>query len=204
MPEEVDVRLIVRQELARERRRWAGALLAAAIVVPTALSAATQVSHTFTNGTLANAEEVNQNFSDLASAIDNRVVVETAEWTVGTETGTGTTFGPLPTAMTLDIETAGPATIVVDALISRVQHESSSSPTFFRVLLDGNEIGATGLGHTNSWSFQPMNLTAAGTVAAAGTHTVEVQYRLAGGRVNFHNDGNGGGRRRLTAMAVTD
>jgi hypothetical protein len=145
--------------------------------------------------------DVNVTGNVIASGVSQQITSQSWDAIVG-ETGTSTTWANLPTDMAVTL-TTDDSTIYVDAYISRVQHSSISTPTRYRITVDGTQIAQTMVGEHSDWYFRAIAFHGVASVSN-GSHTVRVQYKTAAGTENWANDSNGEQHRELTVMEFKD
>lgn len=157
-------------------------------LVATAAMAQVAVPHTFEDGDVISASEMNDNFSEIAGALPEIYIDIADSWSNDT---TSESFAQVPGLLrTLDLS----ATATVTVLANGVGIGSSLDVV---VVVDGEIVNPGppgGGGEQHQWGFGHVNSVAEwnNVVAlqsvslAPGIHTVEIHFKSRGSSVQYH------------------
>eukprot|EP01120_Amphizonella_sp_Union-15-10_P009724 TRINITY_DN374_c0_g2_i2.p1 TRINITY_DN374_c0_g2~~TRINITY_DN374_c0_g2_i2.p1 ORF type:complete len:148 (+),score=27.55 TRINITY_DN374_c0_g2_i2:60-446(+) len=114
--------------------------------------------------------------------------------------GTATSWTLLP-SLELQFNTPITQHVLLNVSISRVQHSDKDVATYFRLVVDGNQVGYTNIGDHSGWNFRIVHFHKVVTLQP-GTHKVSVEYCTQKGTAGFYADTNGWQERTLSAVFV--
>eukprot|EP00666_Eupelagonemidae_sp_cell4sb_P001932 gene1932-2258_t len=89
--------------------------------------------------------------------------------------------------MSQTFDLSSTASVIVFADVSRVQGSAGANEEL-RLLVDGLEVAQMNAGGSSGWDYDAISMHGAKTSLSAGSHTVEVQYRVQSGTVRFLDD----------------
>jgi hypothetical protein len=128
--------------------------------------------------------------------------VHSKNWTDVME-GTSTDWANLPTEMNLGFKATG-TQVLVFAHMSRVQHQSASVNTEFRILVnrndEKNQVSLTNTGNSAEWGYKTVDFVGWTQVKVGDFVHVEVQYKTESGILNWHSNAHGPQERQLTVL----
>jgi len=153
------------------------------------------VTYTFSNGSVANADEVNQNFSDV-SFTDLHITTNTGGYTASTAWGI---IGDASVSFTLSTTKS----VMLEGFVPLYINSSDSSSRTAYLRLNINDANYVGTTSADGWSGGPQRTTLVSmyaTTLAAGTYKVKLEWKKDSTNAYVGNDT--GTRTILTAKIL--